>query len=420
MARTTGFGCIIKRGKWYSLEYYLNGKKIVKSLHTQDLKEAKAEQQRRMGIIHSTNTTEDIVHQIEKAKNLENHKAIKLAKVWEEYEKSFKRSLSSEGTLNNHKRNWEKLKIWLNKNHPEITQLHQISKTEAVEYANFLWTVGSITGETFKQKIASCKMVYKVLMEDTKTPFDEIKKETEHGIGREAFTEEQIKTIHATIKNPDFYVREKEEYITVCLLGQYLGLRFVDAILFKPKSILFDKNNVHLMPVKTKRTKRFITVPIHPELLKRFKSLDLTGEYLCPVLAKRYLNESTRPNVSVDFLHILKAAKIVEIESRTRGKARNKYGYYSFRHYFGSKMANNDVTLAVLADMMGDDIQTASKYYVKINDESKNKAINSLSSVKSASEAEVLTNRIQKACKAIESAKISKAIKAKLLKILQG
>ena len=174
------------------------------------------------------------------------------------------------------------------------------------------------------------------------------------------------------------------------------------------------------MPIKTKRTKRIVTIPIHPELLKRFKSIDLSGEYICPVLAQRYLDKKTRPNVIVFFLKVLKEAKIVDIEKRERGESRNKYGYYSYRHHFGSSMANEGVPLAVLADMMGDDIRTASKYYIKINDESKNKAIQSLTQAKTESTEVSDAGRIQNAVKMIESATIDGAIKAELLKILQG
>lgn len=418
MAKTTGLGHLFKRGKVWQLAWTVNGVKKSKSLNTTNKDDAITEQKRMMGLHHQIQTTEDVIHHTAKAKSLISNKTIKLEKVWSDYEKNFYRPTSSKGTLGNHSRNWKQLKLWIEEKHPEIKTLNDITKELAVEYSNFIWNK-NLTGDTFKQKIASIKMIYRTLMDEKKTPFDGIKKETGKNIGHEGFSKEQMIKIHQTLDNPDFEIRDREEFHVVCYIGQFCGFRFADAILFKCKSIDFKNNNITIMPIKTQRTGIKVCLPIHPELKEILQKLDLNGEYVCPNLANRYLSPNMT-SVGMDFASILKEAKIGEIETRKRGLSRNKFSFYSYRHQLACNLANSGVTLPVLASMLGDNPSTAAKYYVKINDESKNKAILTLSSVKSVSEVDKLTKRIANAVEMLESASIDGAIKAELLAILQG
>ena len=158
-------------------------------------------------------------------------------------------------------------------------------------------------------------MIYRILMDEKKTPFDGIKKERGHNIGREGFTDFQMEKIQQVLKDPDFVLKDKDEWKVVCKMGQYFGFRFVDAILFKCKSINFEFDNVTIMPIKTKRTELEVTIPMAPEIRAIFRGLDLSGEYVCPILAKRYLSPKNKL-VGQDFAVILKRAEIGEIEKR--------------------------------------------------------------------------------------------------------
>lgn len=420
MAKTTGLGHLFKRGKVWQLAWTVNGVKRAKSLNTTNKEDAITEQKRMMGLQHQIQTTEDVIHHTAKNKKLITLNTIKLDKVWDEYDKNFYRPTSSPGTLGNHERNWKQLKNWLNEKHPEIKTLNEITKEIAVEYSNYLWQ-GGIHGDTFKLKLTSIKMIYRTLMEEKKTPFDGIKKETGNNIGREGFTDAQMAKIHELLNDPDFELEDKDEWKVVCKIGQYFGFRFVDAVLLKCKSINFDLDNVTIVPVKTQRTGVTVTIPMALEIRNIFQGLDLSGEYVSPNLAKRYLSPKNKL-VGQDFAVILKKAKIREIEKRNRGLARNKFGFYSYRHQFAVKLANSvpPTSLPTLSSMLGDNPATAAKYYIKISGASKITAINALFNNKPESTEVSDAERIANAVKMIETVTIDGAIKAELLKILQG
>lgn len=78
-------------------------------------------------------------------------------------------------------------------------------------------------------------------------------------------------------------------------------------------------------------------------------------------------------------------------------------------------MANGGVPAAVLAAMLGDTIRTAEKYYIKISDESKMKAIQALTSNKSQAQQVNSLNKLSNQFK-----NLSKEQKAELLKLLQS
>jgi integrase len=401
----------------YYLQYQTNGKVKLTSLKTDDKKKA---EKRRTEILQPAlmlDTKAKVVVHIAEARKIINDKKHLLTKVWDEYEDSSSRPLSAAGTLRNHKRHWDSFRIWILFNKPGFTTLNEITKVEAQEFSDFLWKK-KITEDTFRYYMVSLKLIYKHVMNVTETPFDGIKKEKAKSIGRLDFTQEQILKIHEELDKPDFHMLNKPEMKLLCYIGQYTGLRLIDAVKLECRSINLDKDNVCLSPVKTIRRDKIVSIPIHPEFKAILGSVDLTGEYVLPAMAKRY---SHNPDgIKNDFMRLLAKAGLDEEQSRDRGLTRKLYGYHSYRHTFCSMMASAGVPIAILGSMLGDNIRTLERYYVKINSASQIEAINSLSSVKPVSELEKLNNRIQNACKAIESANISDNIKAELLKLLQS
>ena len=406
------------KGNWH-IEFTINGHKTAKSLGTADKKEAIKKQKKYAEISLTTNTVEDLVHTVARAKRLVSEKKITIKNTWEEYKNSFQRKQHGEGTLGNHQRRWNRLEKWIEKNHPEVKFLNQITSNIANEFAVWLWEK-NITADTFQHHINAFKMIYKNLLDTQVTPFDKIQKDVKEGVNRLGFTPAQIDKIHEAIDEKDFTVRSKPELHLLCWIAQYTGLRLVDAVLLKSSSVDLDKDNIFCTPVKTIKCNRKVSIPINSELREKLAKADLTQEYVLPELAKRYLH--SRHGVIKSMLLIFKRAGLTEKQTRDRGMARSLYGFHSFRHTFCITMVNATppVPVAVLADMMGDNIATVSKYYVKINDESKIKAIQTLSNNKPVSEVEKLTERIATAVKMLESASIDGAIKAELLKILQG
>lgn len=401
----------------YYLQYQTNGKVKLTSLKTDDKKKA---EKRRTEILQPAlmlDTKAKVLVHIAESRKIINDKKHPLDKVWKEYDDSPSRLLSSAGTMGNHKCHWNAFQDWLSKNKPGFTTLNEVTNVETQEFSDFLWGK-KITEETYRYYMISLKLVYKHVMDTTETPFDGLKKEKAKQIGRLDFTPANMLKIHEELDKPDFYMLNKAEMKLLCSIGQYTGLRLVDAVMLKCKMVDMEKSNICLHPVKTIRRDKIVSVPIHPEFKAILANVDLSGEYVLPAMAERYKHNPS--GVKDDFMRVLKQAGLDEEQTRDRGLSRKLYGFHSYRHAFASMMASAGVPIAVLASILGDSIRTLERYYVKINTASQINAINSLSSVKTVSEVDKLSKRIQDACKAIESAKISKAIKEELHKILQG
>ena len=175
--KTTGLGYLFKRGNVYYLTYQVNGKKQTISLKEKNEKEAIKEQKKVMQTALHASTEEKVIRAIAEARQVHKSKKILLDTVWDKYEKNVRRTNHSAATLANHKRVWMALKEWLNKKYPLVTCLDHINISMAEEYTVYLWEK-NITGDTFTNKLASIKMIYKILLDETKTPFDYIKKDT--------------------------------------------------------------------------------------------------------------------------------------------------------------------------------------------------------------------------------------------------
>lgn len=124
------------------------------------------------------------------------------------------------------------------------------------------------------------------------------------------------------------------------ILGYYTGMRLKDVIFFSRFDIRSD-GYISIIPEKTARTGKRVSIPIFPKLREELDNLTPetgTGYYF-PEMVKRY-NES-RNKVCKEFLRLLDSA----------GLHRSGLGFHSLRHTF--------VTLATDAGISTEDIQAA-------------------------------------------------------------
>jgi integrase len=188
-------------------------------------------------------------------------------------------------------------------------------------------------------------------------------------------------------------------------------------------------------PIKTKGIQRKVHIPLAPQLksqLDRAESLD-KSEYVMPGIVERY--QRNPDGVVDDFFKILdlESVGLKEVKEAARGKSRRTYSFHSFRHSFASFAANAGIPISTLAAILGDNARTLEKYYVKISDESKTKAIMSMPQLSIGSNTgavievtpismvEDLKNRIAGAIAAINGAgeRVHPDTRMELLKILE-
>lgn len=396
----------------YYLQIQTNGKRTLMSLKTDNKKVAEQKRKDYLEDPKRAKSKERMFFHFAEARQLTEAK-VPIDIAWSKYEKCPSRPQSADGTLGNHKRNWNHFKDWILSKHPETVNLNQITKHEAEEYTIFLWKT-NITADTFRYKFITLKLVYKNLLNTPQTPFDKIKKTKVEGIARLGFSLEQIEKIHKILNDPTLTIAHKDEWHLACYISQFTGARLVDTILMQCSSINLDKNNISFKPIKTIRANVNVSMPIATQLREKLQQVDLTGKYVLPKLATQYLKEDTR--LKLDFALVLDKAEIKDKQERDRGETRRLYGFHSFRHHFADFQVNKETPVAILASLMGDNIRTVERYYATINEESKIKAIQRFDNTSAISD----TERIQSTVEMLETLDIPLDAKVKLLKILQG
>lgn len=140
-----------------------------------------------------------------------------------------------------------------------------------------------------------------------------------------------------------------DDWRGVILCGIFAGLRLGDAARLQWKSVDLAEGTLRLVPSKTKRKKREICVPLHPELRAFFEehpSADDVNAPVFPSLAKRSV--SGNRGLSMSFVAIMEAAGVSRGKARvvakeSAGRTTHERGFHSLRHSYVSALANAEV-----------------------------------------------------------------------------
>jgi len=443
--KKTKAGNLWKRNGKYYLVKVEKGKRTVVSLHTGD--EDIAAKRRDEALLPAllAKTTEKVARNIAEARELLTDKKYPLGVVWKKYLDNPSRPQSGKGSLENYERYLKAFFLWLGKKHPHIEKVDQITSKEAEDYLAAFWTDNNISHTTWNHHLQGLKLVFKYVCNSEKTAFSRIKKKKGMQTNRKDFTPENLEAIFKAFNDDKLKIPDKLEMKLLCYILAFTGLRLSDAVLLKWDNVDFAKRVISCFPGKTRGQQRQVHIPLHPTLktqLDLAESLKNNNEKILPILAAKHeyrKNEKSKKRNDVivtDFLKILDHVKLDAVATAERGINRRLYGLHSFRHGFASMAANAGVPVVVLADILGDNIATLQKYYIKVSDSVKMQAVNSIKiigetqkkkaipgaiEVTPVSELEDLKKRVNKAVKLLAGAgdKIQPELREEFLKLLK-
>ena len=153
---------------------------------------------------------------------------------------------------------------------------------------------------------------------------------------RSTFTPEQIRNLIRVATSPDWKI--------AILFGFYTGARLSDIANLRWNAINFADRLISFVPRKTKRAKKILVMPLHPnleaELVKR-RGLPLA--FVFPSLAGR--GTGGAHGLSAEFAAIMERAEIRPriIRHTEGGRANKTQSFHSLRHSFNSALANAGV-----------------------------------------------------------------------------
>ncbi len=168
------------------------------------------------------------------------------------------------------------------------------------------------------------------------------------------------------------------------LLAYYTGARLRDVANMRWNAIDLKEQLLTFTPGKTKKTKKAVTIPLHPELERQLLSAPGIGKaFVFPTLAGQ--GTGGKSGLSGQFAAIMARAGIAGTITRhtAEGRANCSLSFHCLRHSFNSAMANAGVSQEVRQKLTGHASAAMNRLYTHHEIEPLRAAIGTLPSLAS-------------------------------------
>jgi integrase len=387
--RGKGFGTLVLRGNTYYARWTKNGKTYVETTGTSIKKDAleilmDKTARFRLGseektLINLAATIGDVQSQI--AKIEEDEPSISIAHGWQAYIDQPGRPDTGANTLEVYRLQYENFSKWLTENYPDVKELRHVKDEHATAYAGYL--LKKISCSTFNRHMNLLALVWRILKKSAKikeNPWDadHITRKKFIARSRRELTIEEINRVMNTATG---------EMQILLALGLYCGLRLGDAACLQWSSnVDMVRHVISLIPQKTERKQKRVTIPIHGTLYALLSTIpenDRRGSVL-PTMQKRHeMNDALSKDVAKLFLDcdiktsankLTKSERAAMVEGdepqaqkHSKGKrAAPECGYHSLRHSFVSLCAAGGVSQSVVQSLVGHGSPAMTQHYTHI------------------------------------------------------
>ena len=274
---------------------------------------------------------------------------------------------------------WGDFLAFMHGEHPDVENLSDVTDAHAQEYISILQktgryektisysrgegkrvqtisrqTCGALSARTVRLHQTVCAEVFTLLAKDAgiqDNPFAGIRMMKSDTETREAFTQEELKTIY---DNLDGFTRP------LFMLAVWTGLREGDICTLRWKDINLEQRFISL---KTRKTGARVQIPISNQLYDYLVSIPQTeSEYVFPKHAKMYLTNSTGVSYRIKlFLEGLGIQTTRMPKGRTR--AVSVKDLHSCRHTFCYYAGLAGIPLAVVQSIVGHMTPAMTEHY---------------------------------------------------------
>jgi len=296
---------------------------------------------------------------------------------------------SSKTTMARYKSHSEAFLAWLG-NERRKKPLESVTPRHVREWREKLQDEGR-AGKTVLSYVKDLGAIYRAAMREGIVSFNPCGTAiadtvTDDSQERKPFTGEEVaKLMHAA---------PSEEWRGLVLVAAFTGLRLGDAARLSWDAVDLDAKQITLVPSKTKRKKREVRIPIHPDLLAYLLAApvaeDSPSAPVFPSLARKRVNGAI--GLSGAFTGIMAAAgvdrgkpsRVIE-EGQDKGAGRITWekGFHSFRHTFTSWLRNAGVSEEDRMALTGHSTRESHSIYSHADEKAGRNAIDKLPSLNS-------------------------------------
>lgn len=184
-----------------------------------------------------------------------------------------------------------------------------------------------------------------------------------------------------------------EQWGGMILAAAFTGLRLGDVARLQWSAVDLHEKIIKLMPAKTRRKKRIVSIPIQSDLLAYLTSATITEDspeaYVFPDLAR--LGVGSRAGLSQTFNTIMQAAgvdrgkpsrELAEGESKGKGRITHERGFHSLRHTFTTWLRDAGVSEEDRMSLTGHSTRDSHAIYSHANQDNLRDAMAKLSTLK--------------------------------------
>lgn len=158
------------------------------------------------------------------------------------------------------------------------------------------------------------------------------------------------------------------EYRTLFYVCRHTGCRCGDGCVLKWGNVDFERNEIRMVPLKTRNSSNVgVVVPMHEKLARELKSaVGRDPDFVNPRLAKTYERNNCVISRRCSAIIALATGEETSVAVEGRAKRTNRYGMHSFRHTFVSECLNAGVPYHIVQEMVGH-TSDVTKTYTHIN-----------------------------------------------------
>lgn len=243
---------------------------------------------------------------------------------------------------------WKRFIRWIERAHPDITTIPEVSSKVAAEFLSTL--SGAATHNRTKAYLSSIwRGLDSLAGLDGINPWRKMSAIAERAKSYRDLSTEEIRALLVACDKAAPYWK----YLVA--VGYYTGLREIDCVMLR-RSHFVDDGFIELVPTKTTRTKKNVRTWVHSDLVRILTPvIQKMGEgqdLLFPEAAERHGGAE----FGREFGEILKRAEIVE-------NRRGRVGFHSLRHAFVTNLEKAGVDRRTVQGIVGHGSDSVTRLY---------------------------------------------------------